>query len=90
MTEQAGTPGRRRYTDEPTVAAAATFLAEAEQRWREDAARHRLTLGAIQVELSRLYLNDEDRSRVLRSVLERLDLPIPDDLLDADETRGAP
>jgi hypothetical protein len=80
VTEQAGTPGRRRYTDEPTVAAAATFLAEAEQRWREDAARHRLTLGAVHVELSRLYTDDTIRRLVLRRALERADLPIPDDL----------
>jgi hypothetical protein len=80
VTERAGTPGRRKYTDEPTVAAAATFLAEAEQRWREDAARHRLTLGAVHVELSRLYTDDTIRRLVLRRALERADLPIPDDL----------
>lgn len=80
MAEQAGQPGRRKYTDEPTVVAYATFLAEAEQRWREDAARHRLTLGAIQVELSRLYTDEATRKAVLRRVLKRLDVPVPDEL----------
>lgn len=73
MNAEAGRPGRQRYTDEPTVAAAATFLAEAEQRWREDAARHRITLGAVQVELSRLYLDETNRRLILRRIQRRLD-----------------
>jgi hypothetical protein len=77
---EAGRPGRQRYTDEPTTAAAATFLAEAEQQWREDAARYRLTLGAVHVELSRLYMDDATRKLVLRRALERAGLPIPEEL----------
>ena len=72
MSPEAGKPGRQRYTDEPTVAAAATFLAEAEQKWREDAARNRITLGAVQVELSRLYLDETNRRLILRRIQRRL------------------
>lgn len=81
MNPEAGrSGGRQRYTDEPTVATASTFLAEAEQRWREDAARHRLTLSAIHVELSRLYMDETNRRLILRRCLERVGLPVPDDL----------
>lgn len=80
MSEQAGTPGRRKYTDEPTVSTAATFSAEAEQRWREDAARYRVTFGGITYELSRLYMDDAIRAMLLRRVLEQSGRPVPDDL----------
>jgi hypothetical protein len=73
--------GRRPYTQEETVKATAHFLAEAEQRWREDAARHRLTLGAVQVELSRLYMDDAIRQKVLLRALEQAGLPVPAELL---------
>lgn len=73
-------PGRRPYTDEQTIKASAVFLAEPEQQWREDAARYRLTLGAVHVELSRLYADEETRKVVLRRALERAGLPIPPDL----------
>lgn len=80
MSPEAGRPGRQRYTEEPTVNVAATFLAEAEQAWREDAARYRVTLGAIQTEMSRRYLDEGERRLILRRVLERLGQPVPDEL----------
>lgn len=80
MSPEAGRPGRQRYTDEPVVSAAATFLSEAEQRWREDAARYRLTLGAIHIELSRLYADEATRRVVLREALLRLGRDVPAEL----------
>lgn len=66
-------PGRRRYTDEPTVTTTAQFLEEPEQQMREDAAHHRYTLSSMQIELSREYKRQEVRERVLRRVRERRD-----------------
>jgi hypothetical protein len=72
--------GRKAYTEENTVRATGYVLSEPEQRWREDAARYRFTLGAVYIELSRLYMDDDIRRRVLRAILERSGLPVPDDL----------
>ena len=64
-------PGRPKYTDEPVTSVGVTQLAEAEQTLREDAARNRLTLTAVQIELSREYLDPEVRERVLRRAKRR-------------------
>jgi hypothetical protein len=63
--------GRPRYTDEPTVQTFGQFLTEAEQAWRDDAARHHVTLTGFTVELSRLYLDPDIRARVLATVREK-------------------
>jgi hypothetical protein len=72
--------GRRAYTDEELTRSTGFVLSEPEQRWREDAARYRFTTGAVYIELSRLYMDDEIRHRVLRAIFERSGLPVPDDL----------
>lgn len=68
-------PGRRGpqpYTDEPTKKATAAMLEEVLRAVKVDAATHDLTAQAIQVELSREYLDPAVRARVLRRVYERL------------------
>lgn len=72
--------GRKAYTDEDVTRSTGYVLSAPEQRWREDAARYRFTTGAVYIELSRLYMDDDIRRRVLRAILERSGLPVPDDL----------
>ncbi len=72
LPKRSGRPaGRPRYTDETTLQTYARFLAEAEQAWREDAARFHCTLTGFQIELSRLYLDPQIRELVLARVREK-------------------